>query len=138
MKPSELKERTLKFAVNVIKLVKDLPDTPAYRVTVEPLVRAGTMVGAQYRNACCSRNRWDFTSGMKTVEETTDEALHWFKVVRESELVPAAKIDPLIKECEELLAIFKKSRRVADKHLRDEAKSKNKGRPHVDEDDIPF
>lgn len=138
MKASELKERTLKFGVNVIRLVKDLPETPANVAVIEPLVKAGTMVGAQYRHACCTRNRWDFTSAMKTVEETTDETLHWFKVMHKSELVPMEKVEPLIKECEELLAIFTKSRRVADQHLRDNADSRKKGRPHVDEDDIPF
>ena len=143
MRASELKTRTRTFAVTIIKLTDELPKKPGANVVAKPMLRAGTMIGAVLRSACSSRNRWDFSSRLRGVEEATEETLYWLQVTQEGTLLPAQRIDPVIAECKDLLRIFRKSRRIADQRVRekenspdwDPGASPEQGGPG---DDIPF
>ena len=143
MRASELKTRTRTFAVMIMQLTEELPKKPGASVVARPLLRAGTAIGAMLRSACSSRNRWDFSSRLRGVEEATEETLYWLQITQEAKLLPAPRIDPVIAECRELQRIFRKSRRIADQRVRekenspdwDPGASPEQGGPN---DDIPF
>ncbi len=70
------------------------------------LIRSATSVGANYRSACRSRSKADFISRITIVEEEADESMYWLEMLRNLNILPANKLDPLIVEADELVSIF--------------------------------
>jgi four helix bundle protein len=105
MNPEELKKRTKAFAVRVINLVDQLPNSKATNVITNQLIRSGTSVGANYRAACRAKSRADFISKLGTVEEEADETMYWMELLIESGRVKAAVLADLMREAGEVLAI---------------------------------
>lgn len=105
MNASEMKQRTKTFALRVIKAVEAVPRSRIAEVLGKQLLRCGTSVGANYRAACRSRSPADFLSRMGVVEEEADESIYWMELLVESGLVRAAKLELLMKEADELVAI---------------------------------
>ena len=75
------------------------------------LVRSGTSVGANYRAACRSRSRAEFAAKLGIVAEEADETVYWLELLRDGELIPEGKLSALLKEANELTAIFTAGRR---------------------------
>ena len=101
----QLKDRTKKYALRVIRLIESLPRKRVAAVVGDQLLRSGTSVGANYRSACRARSRAEFMSKMGIVEEELDESLYWMELVIESGLVKASRLTLLMQEGEELLAM---------------------------------
>ncbi len=87
MDKKEMKQRTKKFALRVIRLVESLPKGRTASVIGGQLLRAGTSVGANYRAACRAKSTADFISKMGTVEEEADESIYWIELLVESGIV---------------------------------------------------
>jgi four helix bundle protein len=113
MTPDELKARTKAFALEIIRLVSGLPRTEVARVIGRQLLRAGTAVGANYRAACRARSSPDFKAKLAIVEEEADESLYWIEILAESGIASGRSLFSLLKEANELVAIFTASRRTA-------------------------
>jgi four helix bundle protein len=113
MNTEAFKKRTKAYALRVIKLVDSLPNTRAGRVVGDQLLRAGTSVGANYRAAARGRSRADFIAKMGIVEEECDESLYWMELLIEDGLVDEERLDDLMAECEEILAMTVSSIRTA-------------------------
>ena len=105
MQPEEMKRRTRQFALRVIRLIESLPRRRTADVIGRQLLRSGTSVGANYRAACRAKSTADFVSKMGTVEEETDESLYWMELLVEAGIMDVKRIEPLMKEASELLAI---------------------------------
>jgi four helix bundle protein len=104
-KKDEMKRRTKQFALRVIRLVESLPKGRTAEVIGRQLLRAGTSVGANYRAARRAKSTADFISKMGTVEEEADESLYWMELLIEAGIVQSDKLDALMKEADELVAI---------------------------------
>ncbi|MCO4292207.1 four helix bundle protein [Solitalea sp. MAHUQ-68] len=102
----DLKLRTKKFGLRVIKLVNYLPNTMAAKALGNQLLRSATSVGANYRAACRAKSTKDFINKLKIVEEESDECQFWLELLEESEIVKPQLIGNLKKEASELTAIF--------------------------------
>ena len=87
MTKEELKFRTKQFALMIIKLVKELPNTKAGNTIGNQLIRSGTSVAANYRASCRARSNADFISKITIVEEECDESLLWLELIDESKLL---------------------------------------------------
>ncbi len=105
----QLQDRTKKFAVRIVKAFARLPKDEAARILGRQFLRSGTSVAANYRASCRARSGADFVSKISVVTEEADETLFWFEVLIESELINAKTVEPLMRECEELLKIFSAS-----------------------------
>ena len=97
----------------IIKLVDELPNTKAGRTIGDQIIRSGTSVGANYRSACRSRSNADFISRITIVEEECDETLYWLELIEEAKLMKAERLKGVMKEADELTAIFTSSGRTA-------------------------
>jgi four helix bundle protein len=104
-----LQNRTKAFAVRVVKAFARLPKDEAVRVIGRQFLRSGTSLAANYRAACRARSIADFISKISVVVEETDETLFWFELLVEAELTKKNLVEPLMKECQELLKIFSAS-----------------------------
>jgi four helix bundle protein len=106
MDKAELKERTKRFGLRVLKLVRFLPMDVPGKVVAQQLTRSALSVGANYRSACRSRSRAEFLSKLGIVLEEADESAHWLEIVIEDGMLPALKANALLTEANELTAIF--------------------------------
>jgi four helix bundle protein len=113
MDEKELKARTKKFALRVIKLVGALPKTVEGRAIGSQLIRSGTSVGANYRAACRGRSKPDFVAKLGIVEEEADASAFWMELIIESDMMKRELVDPLLQEANELVAIMTASRKSA-------------------------
>ncbi len=101
-----LEKRTKNFAITIIKLSVTLPNIPEYKVIRNQLTKAGTSVGANYREANRGRSKADFSNKIKICESESSETVYWLEVIKELELLPLKNINTVLKEANELLAIF--------------------------------
>ena len=113
MEESYLKERTKRFALEIIKLVESLPRGRAADVIARQLVDAGTSVGANYRAACRARSQADFVSKMGIVEEETDETIYWIELLVKAGLVNENDVSDLLEEANQILAMTVSSIKTA-------------------------
>jgi four helix bundle protein len=113
---AELLTRTKAFGLPILKLVDHLPRSTSGRAIGNQLVRSGTSVGANYRAACRSRSRAEFAAKLGVVAEEADETVYWLEVIRDSNLLPAKKLTELLKEADELTAIFTAGRRTSSRN----------------------
>ncbi len=113
MNPDEMKRRTRVFALRIIHLVESLPPSKTADVIGRQLLRCGTSVGANYRASCRARSAADFISKMGIVEEEADESIYWVELLVESGLVKRGRVEGLLEEADELVAIVVSSIRTA-------------------------
>ena len=109
----DLRRRTKQFSLRVVRLSEHMPNKPAARVITNQLLRSATSVGANYRAACRARSNADFVSKLGVVLEEADESVYWLELLIESEIIPKDKLLSLLREGEELVAIFVASRLTA-------------------------
>jgi four helix bundle protein len=117
MNESDLKKRTKQFGLRVIRLVESLPGTQTARTIGHQLLRSGMSVGANYRAACRGRSKADFVAKAGISLEEADECMYWMEMLQEAGIVPAEKLRDLMKEADELVAIFTASIKTARAHL---------------------
>jgi four helix bundle protein len=115
MNQEEMKQRTKFFALGIIQLVESLPKDRTTTVLGGQLLRSGTSVGSNYRSACRAKSLADFISKMSIVEEEADESLYWMELLIEAGTEISVKMDALMREAGELLAITVASIRTARK-----------------------
>ena len=105
MNCENLKRRTKRFGLDVIKLVEKLPEDETCRILGRQLLRSGTSVGANYRAACRAKSSADFISKLGNVEEEADESGFWLEMLVDAQKLELAVATPLIQEAGELTAI---------------------------------
>jgi four helix bundle protein len=98
MDAEELKSRTKRFALRVLKLAAALPSSVEGQVIRGQLVRAGTSVGANYRAACRGRSRAEFAAKIGVVEEEADESAFWLELIIEGSFLKHDQVKPLLNE----------------------------------------
>jgi len=113
MQNAELKERTKRFAIDIIRLVEGLPTSRVAGVLGSQLLRSGTSVGANYRSACRAKSRADFIAKMGVVEEEADETGYWMELLLETKVVSAERVKSLRDESSALTAIAVSSIKTA-------------------------
>jgi four helix bundle protein len=116
MNQEEMKERTKRFALEIIRLVESLPRTRTADVLGGQLLRSGTSVGGNYRSACRAKSVADFISKMGIVEEEADESIYWMELLIGAKVLEPTKTESLIKEGKQLLAIAISSIKTARKN----------------------
>ncbi|MGI8430836.1 MAG: four helix bundle protein [Chthoniobacterales bacterium] len=112
----DLKVRTRGFALRVLKLVDALPKTTVGRALASQLVRSGTSVAANYRDACRAKSTAHFISKMGDGEEEADETLFWLELLEDSKLIAPIRLTEIKKEAHELVAITVASIKTARKN----------------------
>jgi len=117
----QLKQRTKKFALDVIKLCTQLPDTRETRHAIGQVIRSSSSTAANYRSACRAKSKADFISKLGTVEEEADESGFWLEMPRDISQLGMVRFEPrtmpeldrLEDEANQLVAITVASRKTA-------------------------
>lgn len=103
---TDLRERTKEFALRIVRLFSSLPKTTEAQVLGKQVLRSGTSVGANYREAYRARSKAEFIAKCGDCLREVDETAYWLELLVASGIVSAEKLQPLRQECEELTAIF--------------------------------
>lgn len=102
----DLIQRTKRFALRVIRLFVSLSKTGEAQVLGKQLLRSGTSVGANYREAHRARSKAEFIAKCGDSLREIEESAYWLELLEESGIVPAPKLKDLRNETHELTAIF--------------------------------
>ena len=108
MKPDQdLKHRTKAFALRIIRMYSRLPrNSPPAQILGKQVLRSGTSVGANYREASRARSKAEFISKIGDSLKEIDETEYWLELLVESGSISPSKMNSLLSETRELIAIF--------------------------------
>jgi len=110
----DLRIRTKTFALRIIRLYS-LPKTTEAQVLGKQVLRSGTSVGAHYREATRARSPAEFVSKIEGGLQELEETVYWLELLIDASLVNESRLCELLREAEELLAIFVSSAKTAKK-----------------------
>jgi four helix bundle protein len=102
----KLEVRTKAFAIRIIKLSATLPNTVEGKIVRNQMTKAGTSIGANYREANLARSRADFKNKIKICESEASETGYWLEVSIDMKWSETAELESALNESNELLAIF--------------------------------
>jgi four helix bundle protein len=101
-----LKDRTVSFALRVIRCYTALPKSAEAQVIGKQLLRSGTSVGAHYREAQRSRSNAEFISKIEGGMQELEEAMYWMELLIGARIVEEHLLEALCKEANEIMAIL--------------------------------
>jgi four helix bundle protein len=104
--PKDLQIRTKEFALRVIRMYSALPKSTEAQVLGKQVLRSGTSVGANYREANRSRSKPEFIAKIGDCLKELDETAYWLELLAELSIAADTKLSALRDECDQLLAIF--------------------------------
>jgi four helix bundle protein len=129
MNQQELRGRTKKFAIHIVRLCRALPRDWDIREIGKQLLRSGTSVAANYRACGRARSDKEFCSKLGVVVEESDESQLWLELIAEAHPpIKGNMYKELLAEAGELTAIFTASHRTARLNLKTKKAAKKKGR----------
>ena len=122
----DMKTRTFAFAVNVGKLVGELPRTVVNSAYINQIVRCSSSVGANYTAARRAKSDADFLNKLKIVEEEADETIYFLELLNEFNKELNGKFVVLINEGTEILKIIVASINTTKEKINNLSKEKSK------------
>ena len=112
-RPEELRDRTKRFALDVIRFIRSLPRTEEARILGRQLLKSSTSVAANYRAVCRARSKSKFVSRLGWVVEEVDETVFWLEIIQDAGISAGGAMASLLDEANQLVAIFAASQRTA-------------------------
>jgi len=103
---NDLRDRTKSFALRVVRMFSALPKTTEAQVLGKQLLRSGTSIGANYREAYRARSKPEFIAKCGDSLREIEETAYWLELLVEAGIVSADELQTLHQECDELTAIF--------------------------------
>jgi len=104
----DLEKRTLDFSLEIIRFCKTIKLNVYNRSQIEQVLRSGTSIGANYREAQGAISKKDFNLKIHICRKESNETKYWLILIKETQVAGSEKIDELIQECQELILIFSK------------------------------
>ena len=104
--PQDLRSRTSEFALRIIRLYVSLPKSTEAQVIGKQVLRSGTSIGAHYREGHRAKSDADIVNKFESALQELDETDYWLDLLVKAGITPAQKVESLIKETNELIAIF--------------------------------
>jgi len=105
-KKYDLDERTLAFGKRIIHLAKSLPKNQINSNLISQIMRSGTSVGANYREANETSTKKDFLYRTRICRKEAKETLYWLNLINEANPTFIKRTKLLLQETSELLKIF--------------------------------
>ena len=102
----KLEKKTRKFGVRIIRLSAKLPNTQEAKVIRNQISKAGTSIGANYREANRARSKADFHNRIDICESEASETQYWLEIIVKLDWLSWNQVKSEYEECSELLGIF--------------------------------
>ena len=117
-KKNILRDKSFQFAVRIYKLNKYLTDTKKEFVLSKQILRSGTSIGANVREAYNASSKPDFINKLSIAQKETDETIYWLELLQEVGLLSKEEFISINDEAVELLKMIRSSIMTAKKNLR--------------------
>ena len=101
----DLRDRTKHFALS-IRMFSMIPKSTEAQVLGKQMLRSGTSVGANYREAYRGRSKAEFIAKCGDSLRELEETAYWFELLVDGKIVSSETLSALRHECDELIAIF--------------------------------
>lgn len=105
MAERDIEKRTFAFALRLVRIAKTLQEDRTDRILGTQVLRSGTSIGANVEEAQGAQNKADFIAKMCIARKEARETIYWLRLIRESRLLAADKMDGLITEAEEIAKV---------------------------------
>ena len=102
----DIKDRTFKFALRIITLVEQAPESRSGRVLANQVLRSGTSIGANVEEATAAYSKADFVYKLSIALKEARETHYWLRLLEESRLIKQAHLADLLNECEEIKKVL--------------------------------
>jgi four helix bundle protein len=99
--------KSFKFAVRIVKLYKHLTESKKEFVLSKQLLRSGTSVGANVREAHNAESDGDFIHKLGIAQKECDESLYWLELLKETDFLIEQEFISMYNDANELLKIIK-------------------------------
>ena len=104
--PGDILDRTYDFALRIIALCRQLPESTDSRVLIRQLVRSGTSIGANVEEATAGSSKEDFIYKMNIALKEARETHYWLRLARDCKYIAPKRFDAIIQEADELSRIL--------------------------------
>jgi len=102
----DLEKRTSEFSKRILRMVRALPKNRVNFRLADQVVRSGTSVGANYREANETETKRDFKFRSRICKKEAKETTYWLDLIVEENPIFKERIAPLLDESIELMKIF--------------------------------
>ena len=102
-----IREKSFRFSVRIIRLYQWIADNKKEYVLSKQLLRSGTSIGANVREAINAVSKPDFINKLGIVQKEVDETLYWLELMHETDYLTKAQFDSIYADANELLKIIR-------------------------------
>src|SRR5437660_12378622 len=102
----DLRDRTKQFALRILEMLLVILKSTQAQVLGKQVLRSGTSVGANYREAYRGRTKAEFIAKCGDSLRELEETAYWLELLVDGKIVPTDKLSTVRQECDELIAIF--------------------------------
>ena len=95
--PQDLRTRTSEFALRIMRMHVGLPKTTEAKIIGKQVLRSGTSIGAHYREGYRAKSDADIINKFETALQELDETDYWLDLLIKANIMPAQKVEPIIK-----------------------------------------
>ena len=106
MRDSIILKKSKAFALRIIKLYKYLNEIKREHILSKQLLRCGTSIGANVKEAVYAQLKADFTAKLFIAQKECAETEYWLELLYESEYISKEEFDSIYKDCQELMSMI--------------------------------
>ena len=105
-KPNNVAQKSLEYAVRIVNLCRVLKEKRREFVISDQILRSGTSIGANVREANSAQSKADFISKMSIAQKECDETGYWLELLYRTKTLNKLEYDSIISDNQELFAIL--------------------------------
>ena len=102
----DLRDRTKRYALRIIRMFGALPKDTVAQIIGKQVLRSGTSVGANFREACRARSDNEFIAKLGICLQELEDTIYWLELLLEANILTENQLSELLDESNQLMAIF--------------------------------
>ena len=102
-----IKDKSIKFAINIIKLTKELQSRNEY-ILANQILRSGTSIGANIAESEYAASKADFINKLAIAQKEAAETKYWLEILFQTEIINSETYVSLKKDVDDILRILAK------------------------------
>ena len=106
MKENVLADKSKTFAVQIITLCRYLNEAKREYVLSKQLLRSGTSIGANAKEAAYAPSKADLTNKLFIAQKECAETEYWLEILHDSGYIDDSRFNPIYQNCKELLRLL--------------------------------
>ena len=106
MKENKLVELSKEFAVDIVNLCTKIKENRKGNILLNQLLRSGTSIGANVREAVRGQSKPDFYSKLGIALKEAEETEYWLELLHESEYISTKQFESIYCDCDELIKLL--------------------------------